>query len=101
MMAKDFGVSKEFIDKELHRLIATGQLHCRIDAVRGIIIMNHPDTKNHLYHSVIKFVMLSLSLYILDEFQFWKLFLKYKFFLSRDGDILLNRIQKLARVINA
>ncbi|CAG9539594.1 unnamed protein product [Cercopithifilaria johnstoni] len=72
MMAKDFGVSKEFVDKELHRLIATGQLHCRIDAVRGIIIMNHPDTKNHLYHSVIK-----------------------------DGDILLNRIQKLARVINA
>ncbi|EJW75642.1 hypothetical protein WUBG_13446 [Wuchereria bancrofti] len=72
MMAKDFGVSKAFIDKELHRLIATGQLHCRIDAVRGIIIMNHPDTKNHLYRSVIK-----------------------------DGDILLNRIQKLARVINA
>ncbi|VDM95513.1 unnamed protein product [Thelazia callipaeda] len=72
MMAKDFGVSKEFIDKELHRLIAAGQLHCKIDAVRGIIIMNHPDTKNHLYRSVIK-----------------------------DGDILLNRIQKLARVINA
>ncbi len=57
MMAKDFGVSKEFIDKELHRLIATGQLHCRIDAVRGIIIMNHPDTKNHLYRSVIKYVV--------------------------------------------
>lgn len=59
MMAKDFGVSKEFIDKELHRLIATGQLHCRIDAVRGIIIMNHPDTKNHLYRSVIKYSLFS------------------------------------------
>ncbi|VDN57475.1 unnamed protein product [Dracunculus medinensis] len=72
MMAKDFGVSKAFIDKELHRLIAAGHLHCRIDAVRGVIEMNHPDTKNHLYRSVLK-----------------------------DGDILLNRIQKLARVINA
>ncbi|CAJ0604250.1 unnamed protein product [Cylicocyclus nassatus] len=72
MMAKDFGVSRAFIDKELHRLIAAGQLHCRIDAVRGVIEMNHPDSKNHLYKAVIK-----------------------------DGDILLNRIQKLARVINA
>lgn len=29
MMARDFGVSRAFIDKELHRLIAAGQLHCR------------------------------------------------------------------------
>jgi 26S proteasome regulatory subunit N7 len=72
MMAKDFGVSMAFIDRELHRLISTGQLNCRIDAVRGIIEMNHPDNKNHLYKAVM-----------------------------RDGDILLNRIQKLARVINA
>lgn len=72
MMAKDFGVSRGFIDKELHRLIAAGQLHCRIDAVRGVIEMNYPDSKNYLYKAVIK-----------------------------DGDILLNRIQKLARVINA
>lgn len=54
MMARDFGVSKAFIDKELHALIAAGQLHCRIDAVRGVIEMNHPDTKNHLYRSVIR-----------------------------------------------
>ncbi|EPB74844.1 PCI domain protein [Ancylostoma ceylanicum] len=91
MMARDFGVSRAFIDKELHRLIAAGQLHCRqvltprisfvlmlafysyrIDAVHGVIEMNHPDSKNYLYKAVIK-----------------------------DGDILLNRIQKLARVINA
>ncbi|CAD5224896.1 unnamed protein product [Bursaphelenchus xylophilus] len=72
MMAKDFGVSKAFIDAELHRLIASGALNCRIDAVRGVIEMNHPDSKNFLYKAVI-----------------------------RDGDILLNRIQKLARVINA
>uniref|UniRef100_A0A914DKG0 26S proteasome non-ATPase regulatory subunit 6 n=1 Tax=Acrobeloides nanus TaxID=290746 RepID=A0A914DKG0_9BILA len=72
MMAKDFGVSKDFIDKELHALIASGQLHCRIDAVNGVIEMTLPDNKNHLYKSVL-----------------------------RDGDILLNRTQKLARVINA
>lgn len=54
MMAKDFGVSKAFIDKELHALIAAGQLHCRIDAVRGVVEMDHPDTKNHLYRAVIK-----------------------------------------------
>uniref|UniRef100_A0A914X445 26S proteasome non-ATPase regulatory subunit 6 n=1 Tax=Plectus sambesii TaxID=2011161 RepID=A0A914X445_9BILA len=71
MMAKDFGVSPAFIDKELHSFIGTGLLHCRIDAVRGVIEMNHPDSKNDLYKTVI-----------------------------RDGDILLNRIQKLARVIN-
>ncbi|CAD6197119.1 unnamed protein product [Caenorhabditis auriculariae] len=72
MMAKDFGVSRAFVDRELHRLIGTGQLQCRIDAVNGVIEMNHRDSKNHLYKAVIK-----------------------------DGDILLNRIQKLARVINA
>jgi len=72
MMAKDFGVSKAFLDKELHAMIAVGALPCRIDAVRGVIEMNHPDSKNHLYRTVI-----------------------------RDGDILLNRVQKLARVINA
>jgi 26S proteasome regulatory subunit N7 len=72
MMAKDFGVSKAFIDKELHGLIAAGLLNCRIDAVHGVIEIHHPDGKNHLYKTVI-----------------------------RDGDILLNRIQKLARVINA
>jgi 26S proteasome regulatory subunit N7 len=71
-MARDFGVSKAFIDLELHRFIASGALTCRIDAVNGIIEMNHPDNKNFLYKTLI-----------------------------RDGDILLNRTQKLARVINA
>uniref|UniRef100_A0A915DDV9 26S proteasome non-ATPase regulatory subunit 6 n=1 Tax=Ditylenchus dipsaci TaxID=166011 RepID=A0A915DDV9_9BILA len=71
MMAKDFGVSKEFIDKELHAQVSAGQLNCRIDAVHEVIEMNHSDSKNDLYKSVV-----------------------------RDGDILLNRVQKLARVIN-
>lgn len=54
MMAKDFGVSKTYIDRELHQFIASGQLHCRIDAVRGVIEMTQPDSKNHLYKSIIK-----------------------------------------------
>ncbi|PAV67466.1 hypothetical protein WR25_19500 isoform B [Diploscapter pachys] len=71
-MAKEFGVSKEYIDHELFKFISSGQLFCRIDAVNGVIEMAHPDSKNTVYKQVIK-----------------------------DGDVLLNRIQKLSRVINA
>ena len=56
MMASDFGVSRDFIDKELHRFIAAGKLNCKIDAVNGVIEMNHPDSKNHLYKQLIKLV---------------------------------------------
>jgi 26S proteasome regulatory subunit N7 len=34
-MADQFGVTEEFIDKELHRFIAAGRLHCKIDKVSG------------------------------------------------------------------
>ncbi|KAI1715600.1 26S proteasome subunit RPN7 domain-containing protein [Ditylenchus destructor] len=71
-MAKSFGVSKEFIDKELHAQVSSGRLNCRIDAVNEVIEMNHTDSRNDLYKAVV-----------------------------RDGDILLNRVQKLARVINS
>lgn len=54
IQARDFGVSRAFVDTELHSLIATGQLHCKIDAIRGVIEMNHPDSKNHLYKNLIK-----------------------------------------------
>ncbi|XP_031563146.1 26S proteasome non-ATPase regulatory subunit 6-like [Actinia tenebrosa] len=70
-MAKAFGVSEAFIDKELSRFIATGRLHCKIDKVRGIVETNRPDYKNWQYQASIK-----------------------------QGDLLLNRIQKLSRVIN-
>ena len=43
----------------------------KIDKVRGIVITNRPDSKNAQYQSTIK-----------------------------QGDILLNRVQKLSRVIN-
>lgn len=72
MMSKSFGISKTFLDRELHNFIASNSLTCRIDAVNGIIEMNHVDNKNSHYRTLIK-----------------------------DGDILLNRTQKLARIINA
>lgn len=31
MMASDFGVSRDFIDRELHRFVASGSLNCRLD----------------------------------------------------------------------
>ncbi|KAL3622466.1 proteasome regulatory particle subunit [Castilleja foliolosa] len=70
-MAKAFGVSIEFIDAELSRFIAAGKLHCKIDKVAGVLETNRPDAKNALYQSTIK-----------------------------EGDFLLNRIQKLSRVID-
>lgn len=70
-MAKTFGVSETFIDTELARFIAAGRLNAKIDKVAGVIETNRPDAKNAQYQAVIK-----------------------------QGDVLLNRIQKLARVIN-
>jgi len=70
-MAKAFGVTTQFIDQELSRFIAAGRLHCKIDKVGGIVETNRPDSKNYQYQSTIK-----------------------------QGDLLLNRIQKLSRVIN-
>lgn len=69
-MADAFGVSVEFLDRELSRFIASGRLHCKIDKVGGVVETNRPDAKNALYQATIK-----------------------------HGDLLLNRIQKLARVI--
>ncbi|CAG8625610.1 12456_t:CDS:2 [Gigaspora margarita] len=70
-MANAFGVSEEFIDNDLSKFIAAGRLNCVIDKVNGIVETNRPDAKNAQYQQTIK-----------------------------QGDILLNRIQKLSRVIN-
>lgn len=70
-MAEAFGVSQDYIDSELSRFIAAGRLHCKIDRVGGIVETNRPDSKNYQYQATIK-----------------------------QGDLLLNRIQKLSRVIN-
>ncbi|KAI3884977.1 hypothetical protein MKW98_002369 [Papaver atlanticum] len=70
-MSTAFGVTVEFIDLELSRFIAAGKLHCKIDKVAGVLETNRPDAKNALYQATIK-----------------------------QGDFLLNRIQKLSRVID-
>ncbi|KAH9382273.1 hypothetical protein HPB48_013544 [Haemaphysalis longicornis] len=70
-MADAFGVTVAFIDQELARFIAAGRLHCKIDKVGDVVETNRPDSKNYQYQACIK-----------------------------QGDILLNRIQKLSRVIN-
>lgn len=70
-MADTFGVSIEYIDAELSRFIAAGRLHCKVDRVGRIVETNRPDNKNWQYQATIK-----------------------------QGDLLLNRIQKLSRVIN-
>ncbi|CAI5989418.1 unnamed protein product [Closterium sp. NIES-64] len=70
-MARSFGVSLDFIDSELSLFIASGRLNCKIDKVAGVLETNRPDARNAQYQSVLK-----------------------------QGDLLLNRIQKLSRVID-
>lgn len=70
-MSSAFGVSVKFIDRELAGLITAGRIHAKIDKVNGLIETNRPNEKNRQYQSVIK-----------------------------KGDLLLNRVQKLSRVIN-
>lgn len=70
-MAKAFTVSEEFLDNELSNFIVEGRLNVKIDKVNGVLVTNRPDAKNALYQSYIK-----------------------------EGDNLLNRIQKLSRVVD-
>lgn len=70
-MAAAFGVPQTFLDDELSRFIAAKRLNAKIDKVGGLVETNRPDVKNSQYHGVIK-----------------------------KGDLLLNQIQKLARVID-
>ena len=70
-MAKTFGVASAFLDAELARFVVSGDLNCKIDKVAGIVETIQPDTKNTLYQQTIK-----------------------------KGDVLLNRVQKLGRVID-
>ncbi len=69
-MAAAFGTSTEFLDSELAKFIAAGRIHAKVDAVAGIIETTRPDAKNAQYHAVIK-----------------------------QGDALLNKVQKLSRVV--
>ena len=70
-MALSFGVSSDFLDRELYRFISKGRLDVKIDKIDGVVETNRKDTKNLQYQEVIK-----------------------------QGDALLNQIQKLARIVN-
>ncbi|SCV05953.1 LANO_0H18822g1_1 [Lachancea nothofagi CBS 11611] len=53
-MASAFGVSVDFLDKDLGKFIPNKQLNCVIDRVNGIVETNRPDNKNVQYHLLIK-----------------------------------------------
>merc|ERR1712000_1520 len=53
-MASDFGVSVDFLDKDLSNFIAMDRVPCTIDRVNEIIETNRPDDKNKQYVDVVK-----------------------------------------------
>jgi 26S proteasome regulatory subunit N7 len=70
-MARAFGVSIEFLDQELSNFIYNGKINCKIDKVSGVIESNRPNRKQELFNETV-----------------------------RQGDVLLNRVQKLARAMD-
>jgi 26S proteasome regulatory subunit N7 len=70
-MAASFGISVNFLDKELCEFIYLGRLTCKIDKVNGVIESCRPDTRSSIFQNIVK-----------------------------NGDFLLNRLQKLARVMD-
>ncbi|ORX92799.1 26S proteasome regulatory subunit RPN7 [Clohesyomyces aquaticus] len=53
-MATDFGVTVDFLDRDLAKFIAADRIPCTIDRVKGIIETNRPDDKNKQYADVVK-----------------------------------------------
>jgi len=53
-MANAFGVSVDFLDRDLARFVAAERIPCTIDRVKGIIETNRPDDKNKQYQDVVK-----------------------------------------------
>ncbi len=70
-MAAAFGVSESFIDSELYRFISAGRIHAKIDQISGVVETSRPDQRNVEYNQLIK-----------------------------DGDALLNKIQKLTKLVS-
>merc|ERR1719281_814556 len=65
-MGQEFGVSATFMDSELSSFISSGKINCKIDKVGGVVESNEHDTRSQVYVEIIK-----------------------------QGDLLLNRMQKL------
>lgn len=53
-MAGAFGVSVDFLDRDLAKFIAAGRVSCTIDRVQGVIETTRPDDKNKQYADVVK-----------------------------------------------
>jgi 26S proteasome regulatory subunit N7 len=70
-MAEAFGVSVDFVDLHASRFIAANRITAKIDKYGGVIVSSRPDRRNAQYREMIQ-----------------------------NGDLLLNRIQKLARVVD-
>lgn len=70
-MAETFGVTAPYIEEDVAKFITTGRLNCKIDKVAGIVVTNRTNERGAQFLEVV-----------------------------RKGDILLNRVQKLSRVIN-
>lgn len=70
-MGNEFGVSAAFIDTELSSFISSGKLTCKIDKVGGVIESNAADSRSQVYVEIIK-----------------------------QGDLLLNRMQKLSGALD-
>jgi len=69
-LASSFGVSVDFVDRDLSRFISSGRLNCTIDRVHGIVETNRPSNKHAQYETLV-----------------------------RQGDLLLNSVQRLGRVL--
>lgn len=69
-MATMFGVSTNFIDRELSNFISQGRINAKIDKVSGIIECNHKEQSVDLYQATI-----------------------------RDSDILISKIHKLSKLL--
>mmetsp|Transcript_18888 Transcript_18888/g.24667 ORF Transcript_18888/g.24667 Transcript_18888/m.24667 type:complete len:396 (-) Transcript_18888:1525-2712(-) len=70
MMAYEFGVSDDFLDKELSRFIASGNVQAKIDKAGGVIEASKLLNSHMQYQEVIK-----------------------------QGDLLLNKVQYLSRLL--
>merc|ERR1719272_2767819 len=70
-MASEFGVSAAFMDAELASFISSGKLSCKIDKVGGVIESDVKDNRSDVYKEIIT-----------------------------QGDLLLNRMQKVSGAID-
>lgn len=70
-MAESFGVSVSFIDVEIAQFISSKRINARIDKVAGVIETSRADKRNAEFQQILK-----------------------------NGDALLNKLQKLARAVD-